>query len=123
MGTLMGWPAETPETLDSSSPAAPSPSRRSRGGRPLCASGQVRRKIFGILRVNETVRYYASAGREVWEVVEHKSATMPQIGYGWDWQGRRGTRLGMELTTGSEGEAGPRFFAKLFVVWGPPPKR
>ncbi len=79
--------------------------------------------LFGILRLNETRRYWASAGRERWEVVERRTPTVPQFGYGWDWQGRRGTRLGFELTTGTEGEAGPRIFAKLFVVWGPPLKR
>jgi hypothetical protein len=78
--------------------------------------------LFGVLRVNETHRYWASAGRTTWEVVERRTPTLPQVGYGWDWQGRRGTRLGFELTTGSEGEAGPRVFAKVFVVWGPPLK-
>lgn len=76
--------------------------------------------LFGVLRLNETRRYWAGAGRERWEVVERRAPTMPQVGYGWDWQGRRGTRLGLELMTGSEGEAGPRAFAKLFIVWGPP---
>lgn len=75
--------------------------------------------VFGVLRLNETYRYWASAGRERWEVVEYRTPTLPQFGYGWDWQGRRGTRLGLELLTGSEGEAGPRLFARLFIVWGP----
>lgn len=75
--------------------------------------------VVGVLRLNETNRYWASAGRARWEVVEYRTPTMPQFGYGWDWQGRRGTRLGLELLTGSEGEAGPRLFAKLFIVWGP----
>lgn len=75
--------------------------------------------IFGALRLQETRRYWASAGRGRWEVVEHRSPTMPQFGYGWDWLAPSGTRLGLELTTGSEGEAGPRAFAKVFLVWGP----
>lgn len=87
-----------------------------RGRTTTGASGYV---LFGVLRLNETHRYFVSANRQRWEVAERKSPTMPQFGYGWDWQARAGTRLGLELTAGSEGESGPRAFAKLFLVWGP----
>lgn len=90
-----------------------------RGRKPNGASGYW---LFGILNLNETHRYWAGAGRTRWEVVERESPTMPQVGYGWDWQGRRGTRLGLELTTGSESE-GARAFVRLFAVWGPPLQR
>ena len=88
-----------------------------RGRRATGGSGYF---VIGVLRLHETHRILAGDGRRTWEIVERRTPTMPQVGYGWDWQHRRGTRLGLELTTGSEGEAGPRAFAKLFIVWGPP---
>ena len=40
-----------------------------------------------------------------------------QFGVGFDWLGRR-SRIGLDLVTGVSDSAGPRIFAKLFVVWG-----
>jgi hypothetical protein len=40
-----------------------------------------------------------------------------QFGVGFDWLGSR-SRIGLDLVTGGSGSAGPRIFAKLFVVWG-----
>lgn len=40
-----------------------------------------------------------------------------QFGVGFDWLRSR-SRIGLDLVTGGSGSAGPRIFAKLFVVWG-----
>lgn len=42
-----------------------------------------------------------------------------QVGFGVDKLTRRGTRLGLELTTGGN-ERGPTMMAMVFAVWGPP---
>jgi hypothetical protein len=47
---------------------------------------------------------------------EPTSGLAAQIGVGFDWLGRR-SRAGVDLVMGV-GEAEPRFFAKVFVVWG-----
>jgi hypothetical protein len=45
------------------------------------------------------------------------SGSAGQVGIGFEWLGNH-SRVGLDLVTGAAGEAGPRLFAKLFVVWG-----
>lgn len=44
-----------------------------------------------------------------------------RFGYGFDWQARGGTRLGLELAGGGTGESlGLRLFVRVFALWGRP---
>lgn len=79
--------------------------------------------VFGLTVVNYTARTEIRfPGRTIIET-ERKTAAAPHVGVGWDRQTRRGTRLGVELTSGGSESAGPRPFAKVFAVWGRPLKR
>jgi hypothetical protein len=51
-------------------------------------------------------------------IVERTIRTTLQVGYGWDWLSKRGTRAGIELSTGGD-EGGPVPMVKTFLVWGP----
>ncbi len=95
--------------------------RWTRGGRS--PSGDSRYWIFGALFMNMTstttvvypgnVRHY---------LVERDTVGMPRFGYGWDHVTRRGTRVGLELTTGAAGEQAALMLANVIVMWGPPKK-
>lgn len=92
-----------------------------RGGRS--ASGDGRYWIFGAMLMNTTsstlVIYPGNVRRYLYE---DQTWVMPRFGYGWDRQTRRGTRFGLELTTGAAGEEAGLMLANVFVMWGPPRK-
>ena len=100
-------------------PAYISQVRYMRGGRK--ASGDSRYWIFGILGMHatsSTLIIYPGNVRKY--LVEESVMVMPRVGYGWDHLTRRGTRIGVELTTGAAGEQAGLMLANVFVMWGPP---
>ena len=76
--------------------------------------------VFGAVVHGVTQRTEIRFPDRTFVQTERKTAVAPQLGVGWDWQARHGTRLGVELTTGGSTAAGPRILAKLFAVWGRP---
>jgi len=90
-----------------------------RGGRG--ESGASRYWIFGVMGMHarwSTLVIYPGNRRTY--LVTDKALVGPRVGYGWDRITRRGTRVGVELTTGAVGEEMPVLFANTFVMWGPP---
>ena len=90
-----------------------------RGGRD--ESGASRYWIFGVMGMHarwSTLVIYPGNVRKY--LVTDEALVGPRVGYGWDAITRRGTRLGVELTTGAVGEEMPVMFANVFVMWGPP---
>jgi hypothetical protein len=53
--------------------------------------------------------------------VERTANFTLQLGYGWDWLLKSGTRFGFELVTGGN-EGGPNPYVNAFIVWGRPRK-
>jgi hypothetical protein len=76
--------------------------------------------IFGAMHMKEILRTEVRFPGETIVRIEPVVGTSPQFGYGWDYQASPGTRLGFEVITGGSEKAGPRMFARLFVLWGPP---
>ena len=104
---------------DHLSPAVMTQVRWCRGGRS--AAGDSRYWIFGAMVMkarSSTLVIYPGNVRK--SFVEESIVGMPRVGYGWDHITRRGTRLGLELTTGSAGEEAGLMLANVFVMWGPP---
>ncbi len=90
-----------------------------RGGRD--ESGASRYWIVGVMGMHarwSTLVIYPGNLRTY--LVTDQTLVGPRVGYGWDGITRRGTRLGVELTTGAVGEEMPVLFANAFVMWGPP---
>jgi hypothetical protein len=109
----------TSSWYDDFSPAVITQVRWSRGGRK--PSGDSRYWIFGVLAMkarSSTLIIYPGNVRKY--LVEESIVAMPRVGYGWDHITRRGTRVGLELTTGSAGEEAGLMLANVFVMWGPP---
>jgi hypothetical protein len=89
------------------------------GGRD--ESGASRYLIFGVMGMRarwSTPIIYPGNVRTY--LVTDDTLVGPRVGYGWDGITRRGTRVGVELTTGAVGEERPVMFANAFVMWGPP---
>lgn len=92
-----------------------------RGGRK--PSGASRYWVFGTLFMrtrSSTLVVYPGNVRTY--LVEDRLWVMPRLGYGWDHVTRRGTRAGIELTTGAAGEQAGLVLANVFLMWGPPRK-
>src|SRR5262249_8543048 len=104
---------------DHLSPAFITQVRWIRGGRTV--AGDSRYWIFGALvmqaRSSTTIIYPGNVRKYL---VEEHTIAMPRVGYGWDHVTRRGTRVGLELSTGSAGEQAGLMLANAFVMWGPP---
>jgi hypothetical protein len=84
-------------------------------------SGDSRYWIFRVMRMHarwSTLVIYPGNVRKY--LVTDETLVGPRVGYGWDGITRRGTRFGVELTTGAVGEEMPVLFANVFVMWGPP---
>jgi hypothetical protein len=107
--------------LDEMGPAYITHVRWMRGGR--AASGEGRYWIFGVLfmdfRTSTLIIYPGNVRKTIYE---DQTWLMPRFGYGWDHVTRRGTRYGLELTTGAAGEEAGLMLANVFLMWGPPRK-
>jgi hypothetical protein len=99
-------------------PACIAQVRWMRGGR--APSGYSRHWIFGVMAMRATSSTLVIfPGNQRVETIDEDVIVMPRVGYGWDRTTRRGTRLGLELTTGSAGESAGLMLANAFVAWGP----
>ena len=73
--------------------------------------------IFGVMHMREERRTEIRFPDQTIVRTEHVSGITPVVGYGIDWVHATGTRAGVEITGGGSENAGPRLFAKGFVVW------